>query len=157
MKAFLKDFFRELSRNKGRFISVFFIVLLGAAFFSGIRASKSDMHISAGEYYKVTNFMDLQVLGTLDVTEDDIKDIKDISGVKVVEGEYNMEAICNKDVHSEVIKLVGITKETNKYVVLEGRAPKNDTECMVDEKFLNNTGYKIGDTISLETGTEDKI
>ena len=43
MRAFLKDFFREFVRNKGRFISVFFIVLLGAAFFSGIRSNKNSM------------------------------------------------------------------------------------------------------------------
>ena len=30
-----KDFFREIRRNKGRFISIFFIVLLGTAFYSG--------------------------------------------------------------------------------------------------------------------------
>ena len=35
MRAFRKDFIREITKNKGRFLSVFFIVLLGAAFFLG--------------------------------------------------------------------------------------------------------------------------
>lgn len=51
MKAFWKDFFREISKNKGRFLSVFFIVLLGSAFFSGIRSAEGDMKVSADRYY----------------------------------------------------------------------------------------------------------
>ena len=50
MKSLKKDFFRELRKNRGRFISVFFIVLLGSAFFSGIRSSKPDMELSAEKY-----------------------------------------------------------------------------------------------------------
>ena len=51
MRAFRKDFIREITKNKGRFLSVFFIVLLGAAFFSGIRSAEGDMKVSADRYY----------------------------------------------------------------------------------------------------------
>ena len=33
MRVLAKDFFRVIGKNKGRFLSVFFIVLLGAGFF----------------------------------------------------------------------------------------------------------------------------
>ena len=64
MRAFRKDFIREITKNKGRFLSVFFIVLLGAAFFSGIRSAEGDMKVSADRYYDEVNYMDLKVLGT---------------------------------------------------------------------------------------------
>ena len=75
MKAFRKDFFREILKNKGRFLSVFFISLLGAAFFSGIRSAEGDMKTSADAYYDQTNYMDLRVLGTLGLTDADVEDI----------------------------------------------------------------------------------
>ena len=79
MKAFRKDFFREILKNKGRFLSVFFISLLGAAFFSGIRSAEGDMKTSADAYYDQTNYMDLRVLGTLGLTDTDMEDIAKVA------------------------------------------------------------------------------
>ena len=86
MRAFRKDFIREITKNKGRFLSVFFIVLLGAAFFSGIRSAEGDMKVSADRYYDEVNYMDLKVLGTLGLTDDDLADIAKTDGVKAVYG-----------------------------------------------------------------------
>ena len=72
MKSLKKDFFRELRKNRGRFISVFFIVLLGSAFFSGIRSSKPDMELSAEKYYDDTKLLDLKILSPVGFTEEDI-------------------------------------------------------------------------------------
>ena len=58
-KAIKKDFIRELRNNSGRFISVFFIVLLGAAFFSGIRSSRPSMLATVDDYYDRYSMMDI--------------------------------------------------------------------------------------------------
>ena len=41
----------EIRRSKARFLSIFFIVALGVAFFSGIQASSPDMRYSGDAYY----------------------------------------------------------------------------------------------------------
>ena len=46
MKAMHKDFWMEIRKSKARFISIFMIVALGVAFFSGIQASSPDMRFS---------------------------------------------------------------------------------------------------------------
>ena len=38
-RATRKDFYMEIRKSPGRFLSILFIVALGVAFFSGIRAS----------------------------------------------------------------------------------------------------------------------
>ena len=43
MKPTHKDFYMEIRKSPGRFLSILFIVALGVAFFSGIRASEPDM------------------------------------------------------------------------------------------------------------------
>ena len=78
MKAFHKNFFRELFRNKTRFVSVFFIVLLGAAFFSGIRSSESDMLLSAEQYYDKSNYYDIKVISTLGLTQADLDAVSEV-------------------------------------------------------------------------------
>ena len=99
MKAFRKDFFREILKNKGRCLSVFFISLLGAAFFSGIRSAEGDMKTSADAYYDQTNYMDLRVLGTLGLTDTDMEDIAKVKGVAQVTGG---QLVCEGGYHTGV-------------------------------------------------------
>ena len=82
MKAMHKDFWMEIRKSKARFISIFMIVALGVAFFSGIQASSPDMRFSGDAYYDETNLMDIKVMGTLGLTEDDVAAIKQVDGVE---------------------------------------------------------------------------
>ena len=60
-KALRKDFYMEIRRSTGRFMSIFFIVAIGGALFSGIRASAPDMRYSGAAYFDNKNMMDIQV------------------------------------------------------------------------------------------------
>ena len=146
MRAFRKDFIREITKNKGRFLSVFFIVLLGAAFFSGIRSAEGDMKVSADRYYDEVNYMDLKVLGTLGLTDDDLADIAKTDGVKAVYGESE-----------QVVKLIALTDGVNEPRVVEGRMPEKEDEILVDTQFLKSSGCEIGDQVTFTSGTEDPL
>ena len=50
-KATQKNFYREIRKSPGRFLSIFFIVAMGVAFFSGIRASEPSMRITGDAYF----------------------------------------------------------------------------------------------------------
>ncbi len=50
-KALRKNFYMEIRHSLGRFLSIFFIVAIGCAFFSGIRASEPDMRYSGDAYF----------------------------------------------------------------------------------------------------------
>ena len=50
-----KDFIIEIKKTMGRFVSIFFIVALGVAFYSGIRASEPSMRITADQYFDEGN------------------------------------------------------------------------------------------------------
>ena len=72
-KALRKEFYMEIRRSLGRFLSIFFIVAIGVAFFSGIRASEPDMRLSGDKYFDEKNLMDIQVISTLGLSERDVK------------------------------------------------------------------------------------
>ena len=157
MRAFRKDFIREITKNKGRFLSVFFIVLLGAAFFSGIRSAEGDMKVSADRYYDEVNYMNLRVLGTLGLTDDDLADIAKTDGVKVVYGGKTVEVLHDIGESEQVVKLIALTDGVNEPRVIEGRMPEKEDEILVDTQFLKSSGCEIGDQVTFTSGTEDPL
>lgn len=151
------DFFREIARGFGRFISIFFIVMLGTAFFAGLRSSGSDMRISADKFYDDTKLMDFKILSTLGLTDEDLADIKMINGVESVEGGHTKEVILSAEKTEVVIKLIGITKGINEPYITEGRMPEKNDECLVDEEMYWFADYKPGDKIILSSDDDSDL
>ena len=152
-----KDFFREIRRNKGRFISIFFIVLLGTAFFSGIRSANYDMKYTADSYYDSSELMDIRVLGTLGLTDADIEDIRALPGVETATGGYTQEVLCSVDEEELVLQMIASTDEVNRITVEEGRLPEKADECLADTVLMDRMGCEIGDTVTVSSGTEDDL
>ncbi|MBS6705912.1 MAG: FtsX-like permease family protein [Lachnospiraceae bacterium] len=157
MKAFQRDFFREIGRNKGRFFSVMFIVMLGAAFFSGIRSTKNDMHVSADSYYDRVNFMDIRVVSTLGLTEDDLEDMRNTEGVAAVTGGYTAEVLNEQSDMEFALKVIAWTEDVNQVTLTDGRLPEKANECLADDIYLQHTGCEIGDQITLESGSSEDL
>lgn len=157
MKAFQRDFFREIGRNKGRFFSVMFIVMLGAAFFSGIRSTKNDMHVSADCYYDRVNFMDIRVVSTLGLTEDDLEDMRNTEGVAAVTGGYTAEVLNEQSDMEFALKVIAWTEDVNQVTLTDGRLPEKANECLADDIYLQQTGCEIGDQITLESGSSEDL
>lgn len=156
-RALRKDFYMEIRSSLNRFLSIFMIVALGVAFFAGLRATDPDMRLTADHYYDLSDLMDIRVLSTLGLTEDDVKAIAAINGVKEVEPAYSTHVVCEANGNELVLEVLSATEKINKITVKEGRMPKTSTEVLVDDFFLTNTGYKIGDKIKVDSGTEEKI
>ncbi|MEG1593709.1 MAG: hypothetical protein RR350_04805, partial [Oscillibacter sp.] len=72
MKAIQKDFWREIKQTKSRFFSIFVLVALAVAFLSGLRSTAPDMKRTCDSYMDAQNFMDIQVLSTLGLTEENL-------------------------------------------------------------------------------------
>ena len=92
-KALHKEFWMEIRKSKARFISIFLIVALGVAFFSGIQAASPDMRYSGDAYYDESNLMDLKVMGTMGLTEQDVSALKNVDGVETAEGAYSTDVL----------------------------------------------------------------
>ncbi len=156
-KALIQDFKIEVKKSITRFLSILLIVALGVAFFSGIRASQPDMKISADQYYDDSNFMDIRIISTMGLTEEDVEAIRRIEGIKEAEPAFSLDVLCKTHDTEEVVKVMSLTDKLNKIHITEGRLPENTSECLVDTQFLENTGYKLGDTINFSSGTDENL
>ena len=137
MKALHKEFLMEIRKSKARFISIFFIVALGVAFFSGIQASSPDMRYSGDAYYDENSLMDLKVMGTLGLTDEDVKALQELDGVELAEGAYSTDAMCGEGEKQKVLHVESLNQEVNKITPSEGRIPENSGEIFLDSAFAS--------------------
>ena len=152
-----KDFIIEIKKTMGRFVSIFFIVALGVAFYSGIRASEPSMRFTADQYFDDSELMDLKVMGTMGLTKADIKAIGKVSGIEAVEGGYSKDVLCPVGDNEKVVHMLSMQKNFNQVSVVEGRLPEKAGECLVDEDFLSYTDLKVGDTVTFHSGDGEAL
>lgn len=156
-KSLRKDFFMEIKKSLSRFISIMLIVTLGVAFFAGLRSSSPAMKASADAQYDKENLMDIRVVGTLGLTETDLNKIREIDGVKEAEGSFTTDFICHVNSKEVVTKVISMPQSINDVKCTEGRYPEKYNECLASREFLEESGLKIGDYMTLKTGTNESI
>ncbi len=156
-KALRKDFYMEIRRSLGRFLSIFFIVAIGVAFFSGIRVSEPDMRYSADAYFDQQNLMDIEVISTMGLTDDDIAAVEAVDGIAAAEGGYSVDALCTEGDNQVVVHVMSLLPTMNQVQLEKGKMPEAADECVVDVDYLASGSLEIGDTITFSSGTDSEI
>lgn len=165
-KALNKDILRDILKSKGRYFSIMLIVALGVAFFSGIKVSSKVMRNTVDNYYDDYNFMDVEVISTLGLTDDDVDAIKKLDTVEGVFPTYSMDVITNVKDQDRVLKVHALPTDDlsndnkdyiNRVKLIKGRLPKNSGECVVLKPKYDHLNLKIGKTLNIKSGTEDKL
>jgi len=177
----LKVALRGLMAHKSRLVTTFLAVALGVAFVSGVlvltdtvsrtfddlfsnvfkdtdAVVRSDQEIDQG-------FGGGKVRGNID--EDLLAQVKDVDGVA--------DADVSVDGFARIIDKKGDpmgnpamgaptfgtnwneSDALNPFTLSDGKAPSRDTDLVIDRKSANDAGYKVGDTVPVQTqaGTFD--
>lgn len=154
--ALWKDIFREIWQTKARFFSIFAIIALGVGFFSGIKATGPNMLDTASHYYETHHLMDLKVQSTYGLSEKEMNFLKDVPDVKTVEGMYTADLLMKE--MNATARVYGYDDKAtlNQYEIVEGKLPEKSGEVAIDYTKAMSKQYKIGDTLTLESGDEAK-
>lgn len=75
-KAYEKSIIREILTSKVRFASILVIILLGVAFYAGIKSSGPDMNKTINKLYNTYNLMDSKIVSSLGLSDKDIDLLK---------------------------------------------------------------------------------
>ena len=156
-RALRKDFYMEIKKSLNRFISIFLIVALGVAFYSGIQSAAPDMRYSGDAYFDAHRLMDLKVIGTLGLTEKDVEAVEAVKGIEAAEPGYMTDALCGVGTEQKVLHLESVSETLNQLTASEGRLPQKAGEIFVDIEFLDSSGYRIGDKITFFTEEEEEL
>lgn len=154
-KSLWTDLFREIKKSKSRFLSLLFIVMLGVAFFTGLRSTQPDMNATIDTYFDQQQFMDIRVLSNYGMTQADLEDIRMLKGISFAAGEKTGEAICVLEDTEAILQLISATDGVNDPYVIEGRVPGAVDECLIDAAMAEKLELEIGDEITLTSGRKD--
>ena len=158
-RAFRKDTLRAVTHSWSRFVALLVIVALGTGFYSGLRTTAPDMRATVDRYYDENRFMDARLVSTFGFTEEDVESIRGTEGVANVMPGYSADALVRMDGQDVATRIHSLPADTsgtngdylNRPVVLEGRMPENDGECVLSNPPLSGEdGVQIGDTVTVE-------
>lgn len=146
-----KDTIREIYKTKLRFFSLVLLTALGVGCFLGFRTGIPSMEQWAEDFFQETQFMDLKIQSDLGFTEEMVDDIRRIEGVTRGEIAFTYEGYLEE----EVVLLQSIaTTPTDQTLhqlrIIQGVYPTHWTEVVVSPRFLQGTGYQLGDSLQLE-------
>ena len=96
-KVLVTDAVRTVKRTMPRFISIIAIVALGISFFAGMNATAPDMLDTMKEYMNTSNAMDIQIISTAGLTDEDVRVLGSITGVKAIKGEKYFDGTVKAD------------------------------------------------------------
>ena len=153
----ITDALREIRNTFSRFLSLLVLSALAVCFLAGLRATAPDMKKSADLYFDQQNLMDLHVLSTLGLTDEDAEALAQQPGVAAVERAYTVDAVVHLTDNDYIVKVLSFTEDPgiNAPRLVEGRLPQNARECLVEPLLLEETGLQLGDTLTLDTGGGD--
>lgn len=165
MRMLIKDTLREIRKSLGRFFSIFAIVAIGVAFFAGVKASAPIMKSTADGYFDDYNLMDIRLLSTLGFTEDDVEQIREISGVKGLFATHTLDVLIKQNTQEFVMKVLTLPDDLdpnnpdymNQAVLIEGRLPENANECVIEAGKISHFDADIGTVLILDSGNDDEL
>lgn len=130
-RTFRKTLYREVRQSLSRFLAIFAIVALGVGFLAGLLATTPDMRLSMDRYYDENDLMDLRVVSTLGLTDDDCAVLRETEGVQAVMPAYNTDKLTNIDERADVVTRfhsLPFGQENAAYLnrvqLVDGRLPK---------------------------------
>ena len=147
---------KEIFVNRKRFISIMLMALLGVGFFAGLVASGPDMRDSLDKFLDDTTTYDINIVSTLGLTNEDVDEIKKIKNTENVHGIYSKDISFKTDDKEFIFKAIEYSEKINTPILLDGKLPENNNECVVEQDFLIDSGFKIGDNIEIDEDDELK-
>ena len=91
------------------------------------------------------------------MTDDDVRTLSDVEGIELAEGGFTVDALCQVGENEKVLHIASAYEKINQITVSEGRMPKGEGECLLDEDFMAEGGFEIGDRIYLSSGTDSPV
>lgn len=138
-----------------RFCILAVIAMLGVAVMTGIYAGCNDMLLGANDTYSKLKAYDLQIISTLGLTDKDVKAIKKLPFVSEAEAEKSFKATAHPSNNSNLSYAMNVVqynhnvKKLNRLHLMRGNMPTNNRQAVVTERFLHDSGLRIGSTLFL--------
>lgn len=142
-KKLWKDIKKCFSHTKGRFISIFALMMLGSFALVGLKVTGPNIRDTGNHYFQDLNLSDITVIGDYGIDKENQKAINQLSGSENIEYGYLKDVEIKES--TDAIRILSNPDEISKYELIEGRNANKDSEIVLSNTYADK--YKIGDTI----------
>ncbi|WP_461225111.1 ABC transporter permease [Lacticaseibacillus suihuaensis] len=144
MRPMTKNMWREIRANRGRFIAIILIILLGTLIFVGVKAAGPGLNGSMSATVQDAKLSDVQLMSTTGFTKADVATAKQVKGATA-------EALKFKFATGEgdnVVALYGYRKglSQNQLTLRAGHLPQAADQIVLDQRAKAEYDFKLGDT-----------
>ena len=105
------------------------------------------MRNTATAYYDTYNFKNYELVSSLGIVEDDLKQIESVDNVTDVEGVIVLDGYIQTDNDKVGVILRSLTERVSVPNLTQGRLPKQKNECLIVNDLKNKTGLNVDDEI----------
>lgn len=141
---------QSLLSSKGRFLSIFSLMMLGALALTGLKVTAPNMEKTAQGYIASHRTMDLAVISGLGLSQADLDELASIKGVTVEAGHFK-DVVDKKN--QTAVRLFSEPKSISTYKLLEGKLPSKKDQIALSPSL--QASYKIGDTFQVTEPDKD--
>ncbi len=150
--ALRKRTWRIIKENKGRYIGIIILILLGSFYFiaaTGIASNLEKMVIGFAEEYRQED-----LTFSIDTPIEDITALEGESGA-IIEAykQYDVKLPDSQNLSKGELRLLSLSSKINIPAVLSGRGLKNPGDILLDPYFCQTHGLNIGGKIELNGKT----
>lgn len=151
-RLYKKDLLQSFAKSKGRFFSIFSLMMIGSLALVGLKVTTPNMQRTAQTYITETHLMDLAVMADYGLSAEDQAELRQIKGASVEFGYLTDVTIAGQD---EAVRLFSSPKTLSTYRVRLGRLPETAHEVALSEQL--SPSYQIGDTIHFTPSSDSPL
>lgn len=138
--AMRKNLCQSILNSFGRYVAIVSIIALGAALFSGLLMTKTDMVATGQDFVDKQNMFDIRLVNSYGWAQQQLDRAEKLEGIVDAEGVVYQDYIVNRDGENKVYRFYSIPEKINLLSLRGGRMPEKPNECVID-------GFKVEDSI----------
>ncbi len=152
-----KNLRKSILKSLGRYLAIAAIIALGSSIFVGLRTTKLAMVATGQVVVDQQNMFDLRLLGSYGWTEEDVKKISELDGIKDAEGAVSLDVIGRTEQSDDdaVFRLHSLPHMVSQVSLRAGRMPESSDECLADGSIFNDD--LIGTTLTISQANEESV
>ncbi|MDO5078123.1 MAG: FtsX-like permease family protein [Streptococcus minor] len=151
-KIYWKDIWLSIHQSKGRFFSIFSLMMIGSMALVGLKVTTPNMEQTAQDFVEKSQMLDLAVMADYGLDEADIRELKEIPDAQVEFSYLTDVTIAGKN---DAVRIFSKPNQISQFQLVSGVFPKNAKEIALSESLKKN--YKLGDTISFQLGDKSLL
>lgn len=151
-RIYWKDIGQSIAKSKGRFFSIFSLMMIGSIALVGLKVTQPNMERTAQTYIDRYKMMDMIVMADYGLSD---LDVAELSAVKGVSAEFGYMTDVTIAASHKALRIFSQTDTISQFELISGQMPKKNDEIALIERLQGE--YQIGDWIQLDIGKDSPL